>query len=146
MLQVDTSRTARSHADKVALIDTLVAAPVGEPETDRVEWKSHVDLTDAEWKFKCAKAILGFGNRDPAAARNHAEGCAYFIAGAEPGKLSPMSASPTPTLSHIAVSSELISRSTCIADQIQEQPAVRKPTCAPTARQSRRSSGGFRRS
>jgi hypothetical protein len=47
-----------------------------------VEWKSQIDLTDAEWKFRCGKSILGLGNRDPAFARNRADGCSYFIAGA----------------------------------------------------------------
>jgi hypothetical protein len=85
MLEVDTTRPARSHGDKVALVRAVVAAPAGEPETDWAEWKSDLNLTDAEQRFKCVKAILGFGNRDPAHARRHADGCAYFIVGAEPG-------------------------------------------------------------
>jgi hypothetical protein len=85
VLQVETTRAARSHADKLALVTAVVNAAPGEPETDWIEWKSQLDLTTADDRFKCVKAILGFGNRDPAFARNHADGCAYFVVGAAPG-------------------------------------------------------------
>ena len=75
------------HAEKLALVDAILTAPITEPETDWIEWTSVVDMSTREWQFTCAKAALGFGNRDPVVAKNHADGCAYFVAGVEPGQL-----------------------------------------------------------
>jgi hypothetical protein len=56
-------------------------------ELDWLEWKVGTDLATKDGQFAVAKQILGFGNRDPERAAVHAEGCAFVVLGAEPGKL-----------------------------------------------------------
>jgi hypothetical protein len=63
MLQVDLTRAARSHSELRALVEAVRDAPVGEPETDWIEWKSSVDVSTLEGSFKVARSVLGFGNR-----------------------------------------------------------------------------------
>lgn len=87
MLNLSFDRAARSHTERLALINAIKGAPPTEPETDWVEWKSQIDLTTPEWRFKCAKSVLGFGNRDPSFAAQHFDGCAYLVVGVEPGGL-----------------------------------------------------------
>jgi len=87
MLNVDLTRAARSHTERVALITAIETAPASEPEADWVEWKSQLDLSGAEGAFKCASSLLGFGNRDPDYASRYAHGCAYFLVGVEPTNL-----------------------------------------------------------
>jgi hypothetical protein len=52
-----------------------------------LEWKSQWDLASAETRFETARHILGFGNRGLTLAGRDFEGCAYFLAGIEPGNL-----------------------------------------------------------
>lgn len=56
-------------------------------ETDWLEWKSAVDLTEPGGRFSVAKQVLGFSNRHPDRAAAHVEGCGYLVLGAEPGNL-----------------------------------------------------------
>jgi hypothetical protein len=85
MLNVDLTRAARSHAERLALVQAVAAAPAHEPETDWIEWKSALDVSSTEGSFAIARGILGFGNRDPAFAARFARGCAYFLVGVEAG-------------------------------------------------------------
>jgi hypothetical protein len=86
-LVFDTARALRTHGSRVALVEAIVAAPEGTQETRAYEWKSQINLDNKTWRFRAAKAVLGFANRDPALALRWFEGCAYFVAGASPGEL-----------------------------------------------------------
>ncbi len=87
-LRIDTTRALRSHHSHVELVKAIIAAPKSTQETQAVEWKIGIDLTDRGWRAKLAKGVLGFANRDPDVAVRWFEGCAYFVAGASPGELS----------------------------------------------------------
>ncbi len=86
-LRIDTTRALRSHHSHVELVEAIVAAPQSTQETQAVEWKSEIDLTDRGWRARLAKGVLGFANRDPEVAARWFEGCAYFVAGASPGEV-----------------------------------------------------------
>jgi hypothetical protein len=86
-LNLDTTRALRTNDELRALAEAVRDAPVGEPETDGVEWKGPWDLTDAKTRFETARHVLGFGNRTTVAAELAFEGCAYLLAGVEPGNL-----------------------------------------------------------
>ena len=87
MLNIDVRRVARSHAERVEVVQAIAAAPVGEPELDWIEWKRDLDLSSTDGAFTAARSILGFGNRHPDFAARYARGCAYFLAGVSPGEL-----------------------------------------------------------
>lgn len=86
-LNIDTSRALRTPGELVALVEAVRDARAAEPETDSVEWKSDWDITDAAVRFETVRYILGFGNRTVFAAETNFEGCAYLLAGVEPGNL-----------------------------------------------------------
>lgn len=86
-LAVDTSRALRTYDELTQLANAILQAPTTEQETDSVEWKSRWDLNEAKTRFETARHILGFGNRTVAAAGQTFDGCAYLIAGVEPGSL-----------------------------------------------------------
>ncbi|HLB22115.1 MAG TPA: hypothetical protein VK605_08380, partial [Solirubrobacteraceae bacterium] len=86
-LNVDSGRALRTPGELRALVEAVRDAPASEPETDSVEWKGSWDLADAGHRFETGKHILGFGNRSVVAAARTFEGCAYLLAGVEPGKL-----------------------------------------------------------
>lgn len=54
-------------------------------ETDWIEWKQGLDLSGPSGRYAVARAILGFANRSPLAARRHVGGLAYLVVGLEPG-------------------------------------------------------------
>jgi hypothetical protein len=54
-------------------------------ETDSVEWKSAVTLSEKAWQGEIATHVIGFANREPGRARRAFGGHAYLILGAEPG-------------------------------------------------------------
>jgi hypothetical protein len=56
-------------------------------ETRWLEWKSSLDLAGANGTKHIAKQILGFANREPAVAVRWAQGHAYIVIGASPGRL-----------------------------------------------------------
>jgi hypothetical protein len=85
MLQVDLTRPARAHSERLAVVQAVAAAPTFEQETDWIEWKSALDVSTPEGAFKVARTILGFGNRDPDYAARFTRGCSYFLIGVEPG-------------------------------------------------------------
>lgn len=86
-LPIDSSRALRTLDELCALIKAIRDAPASESETDALEWKSAWDLNDANKCFETAKHLLGLGNRSVIAASKVFEGCAYFLAGVEPGNL-----------------------------------------------------------
>lgn len=87
MLNIDLTRAARSHSERLAVVQAVAGAAAIEQETDWIEWKSTIDVSSSEGAFKVARGILGFGNRDPAHAARFARGCAYFLVGVEAGAL-----------------------------------------------------------
>lgn len=86
-MSIDTSRALRTSDELNTLVEAVRDAPAGEPETDNVEWKSDWNITDASVRFETVRHILGFGNRTIFAAQQSFEGCAYLLAGVEPGNL-----------------------------------------------------------
>jgi len=86
-LNIDTKRALRTGDELRRLAEAVRDAPAGEPETDSVEWKGPWDLTETKTKFQTAKHVLGFGNRTVVAAARVFEGCAYLLAGVEPGSV-----------------------------------------------------------
>ena len=56
-------------------------------ETDWLEWKSALDLTEAKARFQLSKQILGMANRDPGLARRNRGGYGYVLVGVEPGAM-----------------------------------------------------------
>ena len=76
----------RSSGQIRALADAVYHAPPSQQETRRIEWKSTWDLRgSARDKSSAAKHILGFANRNVDIASRMFEGCAYVVAGVEPG-------------------------------------------------------------
>lgn len=86
-LPIDTSRAARSLSARRELVEAVRDAPVSEQETNWLEWKGWLDLTDKAAHAVLAKAVLGFSNRDPDRAGLEMAGTAYLLAGVEPGNL-----------------------------------------------------------
>ena len=82
---LNTKAAFRSLARLEALV-RFVLDPVGD-ETNWLEWKCRIDPLKPEGRFAIARTILGFANRLPDRAAIHAEGCAFMVLGAEPGKL-----------------------------------------------------------
>lgn len=89
-LSIDMTRPVRSRADQQALVRAVLEASPDEQETNWLEWKGPLTLgaKDAAGRAAIAKAVLGFANRDPAAASRAMGGCAYLLAGVSPGELS----------------------------------------------------------
>jgi hypothetical protein len=87
VLNVDLRRAARSHSERIAVVEAVADSAAHEPETDWIEWKSNLDISTTEGSFSVARSILGFGNRDPGYAARFARGCAYFLVGVEPGNV-----------------------------------------------------------
>lgn len=85
-MTVDTTRAFRRPHDLRALVQAVVDGEIGS-ETDWIEWKGTVALGDRRSAGVIARHLLGFANRDPGSAANWAEGCAYFVAGAERGSV-----------------------------------------------------------
>ena len=87
-LAIDTSRAFR-FPDELAGLVTVVVQHAGDyEETNWLEWKAGLDLTSEAAFCHLPHTVLGFANRDPEVAAQHAEGFAYLIIGAEPGDVS----------------------------------------------------------
>lgn len=86
-LPIDTNRAARSRAARQALVEAVRDAPASEQETNWLEWKGQLDLTDKATHTALAKAVLGFANRNPDRAALAMGGAAYLLVGVEPGSL-----------------------------------------------------------
>ncbi len=85
-LNIDTTTAIRRPADQQALVQAVLAADPTD-ETAWLEWKSRVDLAQAEGRFTVAKGILGLANRHPDHAARTMEGCGYLLVGVEPSNL-----------------------------------------------------------
>jgi hypothetical protein len=86
-LNIDTSRPLLRPSELIALVRAVEAA---QPEDEHlwIEWKSSLDLNASAGQAHVAKAILGFANRHPATAAQHAGGYAYMLVGVQPGQIS----------------------------------------------------------
>jgi hypothetical protein len=81
-LAIDTTRAVRGPAARLALVNAVLEAPEHEPEHSWIEWKLLPDIRAA--RALIARTILGFANREVAAAQRQMEGCAYIVIGASP--------------------------------------------------------------
>jgi hypothetical protein len=86
-LPIDLRRPARSRVEQVALVKAVRDAPPAESETNYLEWKGTLDLSEKSARAKIAAAVLGFSNRMPDVAARAVGGCAYMLVGVEPGAL-----------------------------------------------------------
>jgi hypothetical protein len=69
----------------VDLVEAVVLADPND-ESDWVEWKDGLVLSNKDGIVQLARHILGMANRGVGEAARFAEGCGYVIVGAEPGK------------------------------------------------------------
>ena len=98
-LALDTSMALRSDDELGRLADAIHRAPSSEQETRSIEWKGSWDLrSSAKDRFSAAKHILGFANRDVETAARTFEGCAYVVAGAQPGTATGVAVEDSATL------------------------------------------------
>jgi hypothetical protein len=86
-LSLDQSVAVRTRAQQQALVRAVFEAPLDEPETASLEWKTRVNLAEKRWQAQAGKHIIGFANRHPDAALRLFEGCAYLLLGVAPGEL-----------------------------------------------------------
>ena len=86
-LPIDLHRPVRSRAEQTALAEAVRDAAPSESETNYLEWKGTLDLTEKSALAKIAAAVLGFSNRIPDVAARALGGCAYMLVGVEPGAL-----------------------------------------------------------
>jgi Putative DNA-binding domain len=82
----DFTRVARKPSERLAVVQHVVGTPSLQ-ENEYLEWKSGYDLTTKGGRAKTAKHLIGFANREVARAARAAEGHAYLIIGAEPGRV-----------------------------------------------------------
>lgn len=86
-LPIDLHRAARSRAEQIALVEAVRDAPPAESETNYLEWKGTLNLSEKAARAKVASAVLGFSNRMPDVAARAFGGCACMLVGVEPGAL-----------------------------------------------------------
>lgn len=86
-LTYDTRHLPRSLHDWNRLIAELGATIDDTVETTWLELKGPLNLSAAEHKFKVARAVLSFANRDPAAAAPFLDGSAMIVIGIGGGKI-----------------------------------------------------------
>lgn len=67
------------------LVNAIAEAGDSEGERSWLEWKSVLDLKKPEGRFKLAKEILAFANRDVQEAQRFCHGWAYVVVGASEG-------------------------------------------------------------
>lgn len=87
-LEFDTRHAPRRAAQYLELVRAIRSASDAD-ETDWLEWKSQLDFkpvnkADKSALAHVARAIVGFANRQPDAAKRNAEGYAYFVIGVDP--------------------------------------------------------------
>lgn len=81
------------------LAEAIFRAPQSEQESRHVEWKGIWDLRgSAKDRFSAARHILGFANRDVEVACRMFDGCAYLVAGVEPGNAAGVAREDSATL------------------------------------------------
>ncbi len=87
-IEIDTSRSLRTHDQLVALVKAVESAGI-EDESRALEWKSgYAKLGDVESSFAISRAILGLANRPVDVAHAQFEGTGYVLVGVEPGQIS----------------------------------------------------------
>jgi hypothetical protein len=86
-LDIDASRPLRTVARLRELVGAIRDADPATQETQAVEWKGEIDLTEKRWQAEMARQVLGFSNRDPDVAARWFAGCAYVVVGVSPGSL-----------------------------------------------------------
>lgn len=86
-VDVNTQHLPRSMHGWSELIQAISQAPDDTVEASWLELKGPLELTTAKDRFKVAKAILGFANRDPLAAGGHLDGCALLLIGVTAGTM-----------------------------------------------------------
>ncbi len=84
MLNIDTTQQPRSPGQLRDLVRAVVAAGAAD-ENEAIEWKGTLDLSTKAGLAHVVRAILGFANREPIAARRAFGGLAYLVVGAQPG-------------------------------------------------------------
>jgi hypothetical protein len=67
-------------------VEAIVEASPND-ESDWIEWKNKLSLREKKTMFQIGRHILGMANRTPENAARNAEGCAYVVIGAEPGRV-----------------------------------------------------------
>jgi schlafen family protein len=85
-IDYDTTRLPMGSLEWTSLLAAIEAA-APEDESDWIEWKSTLDLTDKNHLAHIAKAIIAFANRDPAVASQRVEGRGLLIVGVTPGRV-----------------------------------------------------------
>jgi hypothetical protein len=86
-LNLDTTLPIRSLPRQRELVVAIRDAPASTQETNWLEWKSAVDLSDKQWQAEMSRQILGMANRDPDVAARAAGGCGFVVVGVSPGSL-----------------------------------------------------------
>lgn len=84
--------------EATAVVGAVLAASSAD-ESDWVEWKSSLDLSDKAVRGTLARHILGLANRPPEEAARHAAGRGFVVVGAEPGSRPGISAADPADLS-----------------------------------------------
>lgn len=84
-LAIDSSRAFRRIQELADLVEAVVLADPND-ESDWIEWKDGLVLSNKDGIVQLARHILGMANRKVGEAARFAEGCGYVIVGAEPGK------------------------------------------------------------
>ena len=83
MLSIDTTYALETPQDLRRLVEAIHTAS-SEDETDWLEWKSYLDLSQRKDRFMLAKTILGMANRQPEIAEQYCQGFGYIVVGVEP--------------------------------------------------------------
>lgn len=82
-LPFDTGLAPQTAAELQPLAEAILQADPTD-ESDWLEWKQRLDLSDKQYQFELAKHILGFANRPVQSASLHCRGFAYLFIGIEP--------------------------------------------------------------
>jgi hypothetical protein len=83
----DWTKAARRPSEHEEIVAFVLNARGAIPETDWLEWKTDYDLTRVPGRLAVARQIIGFANRHPDRASQHAEGLGYLLLGVEPENL-----------------------------------------------------------
>lgn len=85
-LEYDASIQPVRPSQKSELLGAIYSA-ADEDETDWLEWKSELDLSERKGQFTVARQILGAANRSPNDAVQWVNGFGYIAVGLEPGRV-----------------------------------------------------------
>ena len=86
MIEYDTSQYPAGSMGWTALLEAIENASPGD-ESDWIEFKANLDLSERTARPVLAKAIVAFANRDVVRAARHLGGRALVVIGLEPGNL-----------------------------------------------------------